>query len=43
MMADNRTTFMCLLCSNSESLNLLETEGPVEACVGVALLPCDVV
>ena len=34
--ADNFTTFMCRLLK-SESLNLLEPSGPVQACNGIAL------
>ena len=30
--ADNLTTFMCWSTLKSESLNLLETSGPVQAC-----------
>ena len=35
--ADNLITFMCRLSLNSESLNLLEPLGPVQACKGIAL------
>jgi hypothetical protein len=34
--ADNLTTFMCRLYGNSRSLNLLEPQGPVQACSGKA-------
>jgi hypothetical protein len=37
--ADNFITFMCPLSINSGSLNLLETSGPVQACIVIAL-PC---
>jgi hypothetical protein len=36
-MADNLTIFMCRLSRNSGSLNLLEPQGPVQACSGKAL------
>jgi hypothetical protein len=35
--ADNLATFMCRLSRNSESLELLELSGPVQACNGMAL------
>ena len=36
-MADNLNTFKCRLSRNSRSLNLLEPEGPVQACNGIAV------
>jgi hypothetical protein len=36
--ADNLTTFMCRLSRNSGSLNLLEPQGSVQACNGVAFI-----
>ena len=41
--ADNLATFTCRLFRNSESLNLLEPSGPVQACTGIVIplpLPC---
>jgi hypothetical protein len=35
--ADNLTTFMCRLSRHSGSLNLLEPQGPFQACSGKAL------
>jgi hypothetical protein len=35
--ADNLTTFMCQMCRNSESLNILEPQGPVQAGNGIVL------
>ena len=35
--ADNLTTSMCRLSSNSGSLNLLEPQGPVQACNALVL------
>ena len=35
--ADNLTIFMSLLSRNVGSLNLLDTEGPVQAFNGIAL------
>ena len=35
--ADNHTTFMCPMPTNSGSLNLRNPEGPVQACMGVIL------
>ena len=37
LVADNLTTFNCRLFRNSGSLDLLERQGPVHACIGVAL------
>jgi hypothetical protein len=36
--ADLIASFMCLLSKNSESLNLLDPQGPVEACAGMKLI-----
>jgi hypothetical protein len=36
--ADNLATYVCQLSRNSGSLNLLESQGPVQACTGTALL-----
>jgi len=36
--ADNLTTFMSLLFRNSGVLNVLEPEGPVHACTGMAFV-----
>jgi hypothetical protein len=35
--ADNLTTFMCWLSWKFESLNLLESSGPVQTCTWIAL------
>ena len=35
---NNLTTIMCRLSRNFVSLNLLQPEGPVQACTGIALL-----
>jgi hypothetical protein len=36
--ADNLATFVCKLSTNYGHLNLLEPKGPVQVCVGIALL-----
>jgi hypothetical protein len=37
-MVDNLTTLMCRLSWNSGSLNLLESQGPAQACDGIAFV-----
>jgi hypothetical protein len=34
--ADNLAAFICLMYRNSGNLNLLEPQGPVQACTGIA-------